>query len=472
MNPSDRLDRRQGWNELVSTALVGTERRGTDTPFDLLEQAAAQVVARRAGEQPGGGSPLAEAPADTTPLVPALAAHRLARMLGGEFVRVLPEWLALAARRPLRVPARLLPQLLAAGARDKSIRADLAAVAGARGRWLAAFNAEWSYLLQESSGHDVLAPEGLDHGPWEFGTRGDRQAFLAALRQASPADARELLQVNWGKENPDDRAVFIGVLADGLTMADEPFLEKALDDRRREVRQAAADLLTKLPDSRLGTRMAERAAALLTRDGSRLAAVAPTACDSVMERDGVRSRPPAGTGPRSWWLQQVVAHTPLGFWPGHLGAEPAELVRMTIGDWAREIHMGWIRAAILQDDPVWARALFDVEPLTDLLAVLPPDERSWRAAEIVRAGNVDGQLIMMLGGVPGPWSGPLAAAVLQRVADIASSQPWNAGELARLAGERLDPTGHYDLDQLPDIGELHTAAALLRFRSDMIKEFS
>ncbi|WP_328794252.1 DUF5691 domain-containing protein [Herbidospora solisilvae] len=466
-----RLDRRTGWNELVSTALVGTERRGLGTPFDLLEQAAAQVVARRAGEQPGGAIPLAEAPADDAPPVSAQAADRLARLLGGEFARVLPEWLGLAARRSSRVPARLLPQLLAAGARDRSIRADLAVVAGARGRWLAGLNPDWGYLLQESSG-GAPAQAGLDHGPWEFGTRGDRQAFLAALRAASPDEARDLLEVTWPKENPDDRAVFVAVLADGLTMADEPFLEKALDDRRREVRQAAADLLTKLPDSRLGQRMAVRAAALLTRDGARLTAVAPTACDSVMERDGVRSRPPAGTGPRSWWLQQVVAHTPLRFWPGHLGAEPAELVRMTIGDWAREIHMGWIRAAILQDDPVWARALFDVEPLTDLLAVLPPDERSWRAAEIVRAGNVDGQLIMMLGGVPGPWSGPLAAAVLQRVADIASSQPWNAGELARLAGERLDPTGTYDLDQLPDIGELRTAAALLRFRSDMIKEFS
>ncbi|WP_062429177.1 DUF5691 domain-containing protein [Herbidospora daliensis] len=464
-----RLDRRNGWNELVSTALVGTERRGLDSPFDLLEQAAAQVVARRAGEQPGGGSPLAEAPGDGAAPVPAKAADRLARLLGGEFPRVLPEWLGLAARRSLRVPARLLPQLLTAGARDRSIRADLAVVAGARGRWLAGLNPEWGYLLQESSG-DV--PAGLDHGPWEFGTRGDRQAFLAALRAASAGEARDLLEVTWAKENPDDRAAFVAVLADGLTMADEPFLEKALDDRRREVRQAAADLLTKLPDSRLGQRMAARAAPLLVRDGSRLSAVAPTACDSVMERDGVRSRPPAGTGPRSWWLQQVVAHTPLRFWPGHLGADPAELVRMTIGDWAREIHMGWIRAAILQEDPVWARALFDVEPLTDLLAVLPPDERSWRAAEIVRAGNVDGQLIMMLGGVPGPWSGPLAAAVLQRVADIAAAQPWNAGELARLAGERLDPAGHYDLDQLPDIGELQTAAALLRFRSDMIKEFS
>nr|WP_157553945.1 DUF5691 domain-containing protein [Herbidospora sakaeratensis] len=464
-----RLDRRNGWNELVSTALVGTERRGLDSPFDLLEQAAAQVVARRAGERPGGGSPLPEAPGDGAPPVPAKAADRLARLLAGEFSRVLPEWLGLAARRSSRVPARLLPQLLAAGARDRSIRADLAVVAGARGRWLAQLNPEWGYLLQESSG-DV--PAGLDHGPWEFGTRGDRQAFLAALRAASADEARELLEVTWPKENPDDRAAFVAVLADGLTMADEPFLEQALDDRRREVRQAAADLLTKLPDSRLGQRMAARAAPLLVRDGSRLSAVAPTACDSVMERDGVRSRPPAGTGPRSWWLQQVIAHTPLRFWPGHLGAEPAELVRMTIGDWAREIHMGWIRAAILQDDPVWARALFDVEPLTDLLAVLPPDERSWRAAEIVRAGNVDGQLIMMLGGVPGPWSGPLAAAVLQRVADIASSQPWNAGELARLAGERLDPAGDYDLDQLPDTGELQTAAALLRFRSDMIKEFS
>ena len=42
-------------------------------------------------------------------------------------------------------------------------------------------------------------------------------------------------------------------------MDDEPFLESALDDRSREVRQQAADLLTRLPDSRLALRMAERA---------------------------------------------------------------------------------------------------------------------------------------------------------------------------------------------------------------------
>ncbi|MEW9529835.1 DUF5691 domain-containing protein [Microbispora sp. NPDC049125] len=446
------------WEELVSAALVGAERRAVP-PGSVLEQAAVQVVRGRAGRRPLSGRAPAPAPAETLPLAPRAAGDRLARLLSGEHARLLPEWLALAARREVRVPARLIPELLDLGARDRSIRAHLGAVTGARGRWLAGLNSAWSYLLAE--------PAHVPPGEvWELGTSGDRRAYLSRLRGEDPAGARELLERGWGAETPEDRAAFVAILADGLSMDDEPFLEAALDDRRREARQAAADLLTRLPGSRLSRRMAGRAARLLTDDGrGGLRAVPPKACDSTMERDGVRARPPAGTAQRGWWLQQVVAHTPLSFWAGHLGGRtPGQIVRLRIGDWAREVRMGWTRAAILQHDPEWARALFEVEPLTDLLAVLPPREQSDRAAGLVRDHPVDGQLIMMLGGVAAPWGPQLAGAVVEKILRTADAQPWNAGELIRLAGERLDPAVHARVEEVPDL------AAVLRFRSDMSKE--
>ncbi|GGO18572.1 hypothetical protein GCM10010116_37420 [Microbispora rosea subsp. aerata] len=446
------------WEELVSTALVGADRRAVP-PESLLERAAEQVVRMRAGRRLSRGAPPAPAAAETLPLVSAAAADRLARMLAGEQSRLLTEWLETAAARRVRVPAEMIPELLDLGAGDRSIRAHLGAVTGARGRWLAGLNSAWAYLLEE--------PAHVPPGEvWELGTSGDRRAFLAGLRCRDPAAARELLERGWNAETPEDRAAFVTILADGLGMADEPFLEAALDDRRREVRQAAADLLTRLPRSRLARRMTARASRLVTRNGTGIRAEPPEGCDAAMERDGVRARPPAGMRTRGWWLQQVVAHTPLSFWPGHLGMPPDEIARARIGDWEREVRMGWTRAAILQRDTTWARALFVTEQLTDLLAVLPPEERSRRAAELVRSRPVDGQMVMMLGGVPRPWGRHLAKAVLKKIVETTRAQPWNAGELIRLAGERLDPATHEQAGEVPEL------AATLRFRFEMLKELA
>ncbi|GAA4560057.1 DUF5691 domain-containing protein [Planotetraspora kaengkrachanensis] len=446
------------WEDLVSTALVGADRRSA-SPGEVLEQAAVEVVRARAGRRTHTSRPPAPAMEETRPLASRAAGDRLARMLGGEQARLLPEWLEAAAAVGVRVPAQLIPGLLDLGARDRSIRSHLGALSGARGRWLAELNSSWQYLLAEAAG----VPSG---DVWEFGTSGDRRAYLTASRAADPGQARELLEQGWDKETPEDRAAFVLVLSDGLGMDDEPFLEAALDDRRREVRQAAADLLTRLPESRLARRMTERSARLLVVDGGGLRAEPPKACDSTMERDGVRPRPPAGTAQRGWWLQQVIARTPLAFWTVHLGRSPEDVVRSKIGDWAREVAMGWTRAAILQHDPRWARALFEVEPLTDLLAVLPPEEQSARAAELVARHPVDGQMIMMLGGVARPWGPRLAKAVLKKIVEMSGTQPWNAGELIRLAGERLDPAMHGHVQEIPEL------AATLRFRHDMSKELS
>ncbi|MFG1876731.1 DUF5691 domain-containing protein [Sphaerisporangium sp. NPDC049003] len=484
------------WERLVSAALVGTDRRPVP---DLLGQAAAHTVGARAGQRLHRGEPLPAAPPEEQSLVPRAAGERVGRILDGEQPRLLPEWLEAAAVRGYRLPPKLVPRVLDHGARDRSLRAPVGVLAGARGRWLATLNPAWAYLLEEATAHMTSgfsassAPDPAAHSPsggsgrsggseeeeevevethqlWEFGTRGDRLSYLRSLRGSDPARARALLRRGWEQESPEDRAAFIHAMADGLSMADEPFLEAVLDDRRREVRTQAADLLTRLPASRLGRRMAERAAVCLTLAGNRLEADPPPACDSAMERDGVRSRAPGGTGQRSWWLQQLVAHTPLGFWTHHFGRTAKQIVALNVGEWSREVRLGWERAAVLQNDPTWARALFAVEPLTDLLAVLPPAERADKAAELVHDQPVDGQLIMMLGGIPAPWGAALAKAVLEKILDTAGRQPWNLGELVRLAGERVDPSMHEVAARFSPEPPVQEVAATLRFRFDMLAE--
>uniref|UniRef100_UPI001C5CC473 DUF5691 domain-containing protein n=1 Tax=Nonomuraea rhizosphaerae TaxID=2665663 RepID=UPI001C5CC473 len=412
------------------------------------------------------------APAEELPAVAPRAAQRLARVIGGEYDRLLPEWLAAAAEARRRVPAHILPDLLDRGRRDPSIRAHLGLVTGQRGRWLAALNPEWGYLLEEPTGE-----------AWELGSPADRRAYLRHLREKEPKHARELLETTWESEGPDDRAAFVEVLADGLSMDDEPFLEQALDDRRREVRQEAANLLTRLPESRLAQRMAVRARRCLTITRRAIVVEAPAECDKAMERDGVRAKPPRGTGERAWWLQQVVARAPLGLWGG-----PARLLKMKIPDWDAEVKTAWVRAAVLQRDPEWARAMFAWDPIADLLVALGPDEQQQLAAEFVRKHDLDSQLIMVLGGVSSHWREGLATAVLHKIVKVASTQPWNLGELIKLAGERIDPAlaalaerytpqaQQLGLDggQMPSAQQsfphIEQVAALLRFRADMLKE--
>src|SRR5262249_3150418 len=155
-----------------------------------------------------------------------------------------------------------------------------------------------------------------------------------------PLNARELLASTWQQEPPEDRAAFLASLEVGLSMDDEPFLESTLDDRRQTVRQKAAELLARLPDSRLVGRMIERLTPLLTVPAGQsglwpslrrqrslhLAVGLPEACDEAMVRDGVDPRPHAQHGERAGWLVQMLAIVPPSTWCRTWDATPAEIV--------------------------------------------------------------------------------------------------------------------------------------------------
>ncbi|GAB7041088.1 MULTISPECIES: DUF5691 domain-containing protein [Catenuloplanes] len=480
--------------ELVSAALVGVDRRpwrgdsvlvdGRElrvhgTPADgrggpagaLLDAVAVAVAYRRSGPAAIGGVAADEpAGAETRPVVSARAGQRLVQLLTGAGVpgggdvaqRLLAEWLRIAAEQGLRAPAFTLPALLEAGRRSTALRPALALVAGRRGGWLAERRADWRYLLAE-------AAEPGDDADWATGTPGERLAFLTALRERDPDAGRELLAAGFDAEEPEQRARFLAALATGLSAADEPLLERALDDRRREVRQAAAEQLTVLPGSALRRRMTGRARSAVRFDGRRLIVTPPTECDAAMRRDGIAPKPPRGVGERAWLLEEVVARTPLTAWTETTGLDPAAFTALPVvavlaaspadaatahtgsGDWALTLRKGLSRAAVLARDPDWVVPLADLmsqpvnrdmdvadELLTmALYEALPAAELGRYAARVLRADPARAHRLAELH--PGPWPDDLADAALEAIASLATSgrYAWNIGDLCRLASAAM-----------------------------------
>ncbi|MFB9734760.1 DUF5691 domain-containing protein [Streptomyces thermocoprophilus] len=475
------------WEELVTSALLGTDRRtppasapGRPAPAALLDAAAEAAVRRRAGLRPATLPATRRpepAPQDPRPALPPAAARRLASLLADrpaagagrrgtapDLMELLPQWLALANAHGYAPPAHLLPALLDAARGRTDLRPAALRFAGPRGLWLARLNPHWRFALRATPGSGSGLPAADDvEGTarlWEEGLFAERVALLTAVRQRDPRAGRELLASTWATERAEDRLMLLDSLRTGLGPDDEPFLERALTDRSRNVRATAAELLSALPGSALAARMAARAGSCVAMDRTRgtptLVVEAPHECDAGMERDGVLPKAPAGRGERSWWLGQLVEAAPLGAWPARLGGRtPREIVALRVADdWRSELHAAWCRAAVRQRDAEWARALLgspsapeaggpgavSLAERAKLLATLGAEERAGWVAGFIAAHGLS-EAFQLLGVCAVPWAAPLGRAVVDalNIARDAGSYPWSFSGVMGLAERCLDP---------------------------------
>jgi hypothetical protein len=417
-----------GWDGLVATALLGTQRREVDTtglpdsvrrlaestggedPARALLTAAALLAGyRKAGRLPlREVTPLSVAVPDDRELVPARARRRLLALLTGDRIYLLGEWLSVVAERGLRVPPETLPDLAEAARGRTDLRRSVVAAAGPRGAWLAGFRSEWAFLGDQAAG----GPE-----VWQLGTIGQRHAWLADLRAVEPDRAREALAETWQSEPAPVRVRFLSVLRTGLSTSDERFLEGALDDRAQDVRALAAELLTALPGSALSARMADRLRPLISLRGKVLVVKLPGSCTKAMQRDGLSQKAPRGIGARAWWLGQLVSSAPLSVWAEFGSAR--ELSRMAVeGTDPRLLILGWAAAAVRERDTGWIEALLDgevtlaMDQVAAMVAVLPRDR--WAAA--VRRLTRDRLHTGLFQALPAPWPADVGHYVLDRLA--------------------------------------------------------
>ncbi|MFE6828163.1 DUF5691 domain-containing protein [Streptomyces sp. NPDC057690] len=495
MNATPPLPPPTAWEDLVTAALLGTDRRtppgaapGRTAPAALLDAAAAETVRRRAGLRPGRAAPRpAPAAEDPRPALPVAAARRLAFLLadrpgtgpGGrrgtapDLMELLPQWLTAVNARGFAAPAESLPALLDAARGRTDLRPAALEFAGPRALWLARLNPDWRFALRATpgGGTSLPGPTEIERAErlWQEGLFAERVALLASIRFRDPDAARELLAASWPTERAEDRLMFLDSLRTGLGARDEPFLEQALTDRSRNVRATAAELLSALPGSALAARMAVRAGACVavdhTLDTPTLLVEAPHECDAAMERDGVSAKAPPGRGERSWWFGQLVEAAPLATWPARLGGRtPEQIVALPVADdWLGELHAAWCRAAVRQRDAAWSRALLGVPSApgaggpgavslaerAKLLGTLPVAERAEWVAGFIAAHGLS-EAFQLLGVCPVPWATPLGRAVVDalNIARDAGSYPWSFSGVMGLAERCLDPEEATRLDAL------------------------
>jgi uncharacterized protein DUF5691 len=475
-----------GHSRLRVTGLPGpaASHAGVLDPGDpaaaLLDAAALMTTARRAGVRPAvAQAPTGPVPADTRPELSARAADLLGRARGSD-PALLADLLTLAARNGYRAPAPLLPALLDAAVKDYTLRPPVAAVLGARGRWLARHRLGWRRVADmEDPGPAIPAASG-DPRVWETGNREERRSYLAGLRRRDLGAARDLLAAGWSRESGDDRTDLIAVLAHGLSAGDEDFLEQALDDRKEAVRAGARRLLAKLPGSALNRRAADRAAPLLRlkQRGEQcwLTASLPAGADEAAIRDGIMAMPPPHRLAGAWlpaqvmpWLLiQMIAAAPLAGWVSQFGLDARQIVSLPFpGGLGAEVLTGWRIAAISQASAEWAETLLAVgqprlpsnrPPMRcpderELAALLPPEARMARVAAMLSDVTSAPAGIAEIAGFPRPWSGPLADAVIallrQVIATASGRVPavtvlqWPE-QLASAAGRGLPVAGRAD----------------------------
>ncbi len=498
------------WRAIVSTALVGTEQQVFQLPIApgnlghllaqlndkptgtaLLSAAATVALHQRVGWLPEVRSvPTSEpCPSSDLPRCSPHAARYLQQTLQDQYPEVLPEWLALAANAGQRVPEMHLPALLDKGRQQRELRAAILPVLGQRGQWLAAQNPDWSYAVAFTTAAD-----------WETGTSAARLLYLQDLRSHAPDRARDLLQTTWKQESAPDRAKFLASFRTGLTMADELFLEQVLDDRSKEVRRIAANLLARLIDSRLCQRMLHRIASYITfkKAAGRLCAfevALPETCDAEMQRDGIDPQPRTGLGERSWWLQQIVSATPLAFWeqPDLIGI--ADLVRTAeLSEWNGIFLDGWLVATGRQRHPQWAQALSGhtsnsaSDEMQGLLQVLLPEHREACVLRLIQTQKDMNEfffwnVLLAFAQDRSPWSDELTEIFLSGVSQyLSASQVPRYWEFNRIFHDiflcippRFLPellTLHSAANSSPFEELLHQSLPLLQFRQDMMQAFA
>jgi hypothetical protein len=393
------------WKTLLPSALTGTDRAPSwplpvhgevgpllqqlehstpDAATRLLQTAAVLAACSAAGARGAAAtSPPAPAPEDPAPALTDPA--RLALL--GWALREGPQRLQhlvlqRVADRRWRLPATLLPMALELGRRSVALRPPVTAAIGNRGLWLASQNADWRYA--QGAGAEAPIEE-----RWAHGSAEQRRVALAQERRQHPSQARERLAAELPQLSARERADLLSVMADGLTPADEDWLDSLLADRSREVRQVVGGLLLRLPGSGWVQRATHRLSPLLRSERGLLRSTwrldAPSAADPGWEADGIEpSRPKNDAlGERAWWLYQLARQVPVGWWCEHMSCSPADLfawARKT--DWTEALMRAWRDVLAHTAEPDAIDALLEESPLpglpagaTELAALLPLPRR-------------------------------------------------------------------------------------------------
>jgi len=304
-----------------------------------------------------------------------------------------------------------------------------------RGVWLAGQNPDWSYAALP-----IVDAASIDTATWTDIPTAARRVLLSEVGRRDPAEARRLLTLTWATDSAEERSVQLIPMREWATLEDEDFLEACLDDAGR-VRAKAAEILTKLPESKFVARMTARADSLLKVSyqfgkGHTLDVDPPADLDASMKRDAIDFGTPAATranqnaeGQRALWLSQIVSAVPPAHWSTRFEMTPEEFVGIVEkSDWAEPLLRAISTAAANHVDQPWTLALVKamtkrpvaqtaISELAPAIKRLPPEKLEAIIVYLLDRTPIGAPSVMrgLLGLYPDTWPSTLATPLLTKI---------------------------------------------------------
>jgi hypothetical protein len=336
-------------NEVASVIQVGTQRAALpnvdflpETPGEKSEKRALVLAGtldlmRRAGVVSiESVEPLAPAPlerwriadASEEPLTEAIEKRKTDAVL---------EWADKAKRLQMVVPPSLLTSILPL---VKQHREALLHVIGDRGIWLAQL-------------------QGLDLAPSE-------DEKLASKRTEDPVAYREWLSAEYEAMDWKERLEAVSKLQIQLSIHDEPVLEVALKDRRKEIRETACDLLTSHASFKVARELALLAAPILVWKKSFLSTslIIEPPDPSMLPKWLPKTTARSDFGPKAMALLDIVRHVPPSIWDMN-GSREKFLEHVSKSDYHMAMIEGLEEATVRFNDQQW------IDDLLELLVSRP-----------------------------------------------------------------------------------------------------
>ena len=382
----------------------------------LLTILAAWSVYGRSGQQVAqqavSSRPSIESLTDAVPEqpMPERLQRLLSNCLADQSGLLLAGWRQAALQCGGVLQAQALLVALNAGRQQVALRGILGAHMGQRAQLLASRQPDWVWASGAASPlpRDFSTLDPTNAAIWQTGHASARELLFARMREADPARALAHVQQVWATESASLRQVFLGMLQQGLSEADEPFLQSVLaQDRSRVVREQAVGLLSQLPNSAFADRQRQRFHQWVSWDAKTkqpvFAEIAEIDAEMVQDGWNTDAKVQDGLGAKAQALLHFISVLPLEVWQSFAAyGEPLDwLKKIQKSDWYDAVLLGLYRATCQQNNRDWAQVFLshplrpsqelsqvqrhELDPVPLLLLVDDAQQQAWCLAQLKAA---------------------------------------------------------------------------------------
>lgn len=370
------------WNNVVQTAMLGTDKKDIaqqdDLPEELLaavkiindnavidaEEKFIQTAAlgfnyRQSGTcpNPQPDATLSLAPDEEKLYCNAEAVQALKDILFEDSVGLLKIWLQLCVQKNQIVTPALIPALMDKSVQQKHLKTLVQQCVGQRGAWLSQFNSEWNFA-REIKFEDL----------WQTGTPAERKNTLQQLRISDASKAREWLKETWPVENANSKNDLLSAMSINISSGDIEWLECLLNEKSQKVKDQVLQLLKQIPTSTIVKQYEEflsqsisirKEKGLLGLSSKTIihfditTPVGENIFKSGIEKLSNRKE----FSDDEYIIYQLMQSVPVQFWEKQFSLSPAEIIQMFQKDEIKKKFIPAMISAVVQfKDTGWADA--------------------------------------------------------------------------------------------------------------------